>query len=281
MRVVSGIAETRASIREARRAGLVIGFVPTMGFLHAGHLSLIDEARRRTAFVVMSIFVNPLQFAPTEDLARYPRDLEGDASKAQSRGVDLLFTPGQEEMYTGERRVDVVPRGLDARWEGAVRPGHFAGVLTVVAKLFNIVQPDVAVFGQKDVQQATLVRAMVHDLDFPIEIVVAPTAREPDGLAMSSRNSYLSVEERRRAALLSGALFAMRDAFQKGERDVTRLAAHGQRILATDPAIAIDYLALADAATLEPAVQASETTVAMIAARFGKTRLIDNLILGT
>ena len=280
MRVVSSIAEARATIGEARRAGRGIGFVATMGFLHAGHLSLLDEARRHSDFVVMSIFVNPLQFAPTEDLARYPRDPEGDASKVQSRGVDLLFTPGQEEMYEGTRRVDVVPRGLDARWEGAMRPGHFAGVLTVVAKLFNIVQPDVAVFGQKDVQQATLIRAMVRDLDFPIEIVVAPTAREPDGLAMSSRNSYLSVDERRRATLLSGALFAIRDAFRKGERDVTRLTEHGQRILATDPAIAIDYLALADAATLEPAVQASGSTVAMIAARFGKTRLIDNLILG-
>jgi pantoate--beta-alanine ligase len=280
MRVVSSIAETRASIGEARRAGRSIGFVATMGSLHAGHLSLIDEARRHADFVVMSIFVNPLQFAPTEDLARYPRDPEGDASKAQSRGVDLLFTPGQEEMYGGSRRVDVVPRGLDERWEGAMRPGHFAGVLTVVAKLFNIVQPDVAVFGQKDVQQATLIRALVRDLDFPIEIVVAPTARELDGLAMSSRNGYLSVDDRRRATLLSGALFAIRDAFRRGERDVTRLTEHGRRVVGTDAAMAIDYLALADAATLEPAVQASDSTVAMIAARFGKTRLIDNLILG-
>lgn len=251
-----------------------------MGFLHAGHLSLVDEARRRSDFVVLSIFVNPLQFGPKEDLARYPRDPEGDASKAESRGVDLLFTPRQDEMYPGKRRVDVVPRELDARWEGAVRPGHFAGVLTVVAKLFNIVQPDVALFGQKDVQQATLIKAMVHDLDVPTEIVVVPTAREPDGLAMSSRNSYLSDDDRRRATVLSGTLFTIRDAFRTGERDVSKLMAQGQRMLAAEPAVAVDYLALVDSATLEPAVRASDDTVAMIAARVGKTRLIDNLILG-
>ena len=280
MRVVSTIAEARASIGEARRAGRRIGLVATMGFLHDGHLSLVDEARRRSDFVVMSIFVNQLQFGPTEDLARYPRDLDGDAAKAESRNVDLLFTPRQEEMYPAQRRVDVVPRGLDGRWEGAVRPGHFAGVLTVVTKLFNIVQPDVAVFGQKDVQQATLIKAMVHDLDMPIELVVAPTAREPDGLAMSSRNSYLSGDERQRATVLSRALFAIRDEFRKGERDATRLIAQGQRMLAVEPAVAADYLAVVDAATLEPADQAGDDTVAMIAARIGKTRLIDNLILG-
>jgi len=251
-----------------------------MGFLHTGHLSLVDEARRRADFVVMSIFVNPLQFGPNEDLARYPRDPEGDASKADARGVDLLFTPRQDEMYPSERRVDVVPRGLDTRWEGAIRPGHFAGVLTVVAKLFNIVQPDVAVFGQKDVQQVTLIKAMVRDLDVPTEIVVAPTGREPDGLAMSSRNSYLSGDERRRATVLSGALFAIRDAFKKGERDVSRLMAQGQRVLAAEPAVAVDYLALVDSTTLEPAVRASDDTIAMIAARVGRTRLIDNVILG-
>ena len=251
-----------------------------MGFLHPGHLSLVDEARRRSDYVVMSIFVNPLQFGPTEDLARYPRDLEGDASKAASRGVDLLFTPRQDEMYPGERRVDVVPRGLDARWEGAVRPGHFAGVLTVVAKLLNIVQPDVAAFGQKDVQQATLIKAMVRDLNVPTEVVVVPTAREPDGLAMSSRNSYLSDDERRRATVLSKALFAIRDAFREGERDASRLVAQGQRLLAAEPAVAVDYLALVDSATLEQSVHATNDTIAMIAARVGKTRLIDNLILG-
>ena len=198
MRTVETVTSVRDAVRTARRAGARVAFVPTMGYLHDGHLSLVDEARRRADFVVMSIFVNPLQFGPTEDLARYPRDPDGDARKAASRGVDLLFAPGPDVMYPREPEVRVTPRSLDRRWEGEVRPGHFAGVLTVVAKLFNIVQPDVAVFGQKDVQQATLVRAMVRDLDFPIDVVVAPTTREPDGLAMSSRNSYLDADARRR-----------------------------------------------------------------------------------
>ena len=280
MRVTEGIAETRASIRQARAAGQRIGFVPTMGFLHDGHLSLIDDAKRRTDFVVMSIFVNPLQFGPSEDLGRYPRDPDGDARKAKSRGCDLLFTPLPDAMYPGERRVDVVPRALNTRWEGAVRPGHFGGVLTVVAKLLNIVQPDVALFGQKDVQQATLVQAMVRDLDFPVEVVVAPTKREADGLAMSSRNTYLSGDERQRATALSRALFAIRDAFRAGERDAARLIASGQRVLSRETMIAVDYLALADARTLEPVASAADDTVAMVAARVGKTRLIDNIILG-
>jgi pantoate--beta-alanine ligase len=280
MHVAGSIAEARASLATARRSGRRIGLVPTMGFLHDGHLSLVDEARHHSDFVVMSIFVNPLQFGPNEDLARYPRDPQGDAAKAASRNVDLLLTPRAEEMYPTERSVDLLPRRLHERWEGAVRPGHFAGVLTVVAKLFNIVQPDVAVFGQKDVQQATLIRAMARDLDFPIEIVVAPTAREADGLAMSSRNSYLSSDERKRASALSRSLFAIRDAFRAGERDVDRLTAHGRRILSSEPTIVVDYLALADATTLEPASRANDDTVAMIAARVGKTRLIDNLILG-
>jgi pantoate--beta-alanine ligase len=279
MRVTESIAETRASVRQARAAGGRIGFVPTMGFLHEGHLSLIDDAKGRSDFVVMSIFVNPLQFGPSEDLGRYPRDPEGDARKARSHGCDLLFTPPPEAMYPGERRIDVVPRALHTRWEGAVRPGHFGGVLTVVAKLFNIVQPDVALFGQKDVQQATLVQAMVRDLDFPVDVVVAPTKREADGLAMSSRNTYLSADERQRATALSRALFAIRDAFRAGERDAARLIASGHQVLSREASIAVDYLALADAHTLEPVASASDETVAMIAARVGKTRLIDNIIL--
>ena len=227
-----------------------------------------------------TIFVNPLQFGPSEDLARYPRDPEGDAAKAESRGVDLLFLPSAAEMYPRERRVEVMPRQLHERWEGAVRPGHFAGVLTVVAKLFNILQPDIAVFGQKDVQQATLIRAMVEDLDFPIEVFVAATTREPDGLAMSSRNSYLSPDERRRAPALSRSLSAMRDAYRAGERDASRLMARGAEILSAEPSISVDYLALADGASLETVSMADASTVAMIAARLGRTRLIDNMILG-
>jgi pantoate--beta-alanine ligase len=280
MQTVERIAEARAAVAQARASGARIGFVPTMGFLHEGHLALVDEAKRRARFVVMSIFVNPLQFAPTEDLARYPRDAAGDAAKSAARGVDLLFTPGVDEMYPRERRVEVVPRTLHARWEGAVRPGHFAGVLTVVAKLLNIVQPDVTVFGQKDVQQATLIRAMAEDLDFAGEIVVAPTTREPDGLAMSSRNSYLEPADRERATVLSRALFAMRDAFRSGERRVEALVVAGRRVIDSERTVSIDYLAVADPVTLEPAENAKENSIAMVAARVGPTRLIDNLILG-
>jgi pantoate--beta-alanine ligase len=199
MRRLTRIAEVREAVGEVRARGRRIGFVPTMGYLHEGHLRLVDEARRHADLVVMSIFVNPLQFGPAEDLARYPRDLDGDAAKASARGVDLLFAPDGAEIYPEQPRVVVTPRALAARWEGAARPGHFEGVLTVVAKLLNIVQPHVAVFGQKDIQQALLVRAMVEDLDIPVEIVVAPTVREPDGLAMSSRNSYLDAPSRERA----------------------------------------------------------------------------------
>ncbi|HWE41362.1 MAG TPA: pantoate--beta-alanine ligase [Gemmatimonadaceae bacterium] len=280
MQTVERIADLRAAVARARSSGRRVGFVPTMGFLHEGHLSLVDEAKRRAQFVVMSIFVNPLQFAPTEDLSRYPRDAAGDAGKSAARGVDLLFTPGVDEMYPRERRVEVVPRALHSRWEGAVRPGHFAGVLTVVAKLLNVVQPDVTIFGQKDVQQATLVRAMVEDLDFPTELVVAPTAREPDGLAMSSRNSYLDPAQRGSATVLSRALFAMREAFRHGERRVESLVTAGRLVMDGERGAAIDYLAVADPVTLEPVEEATERSIAMVAARIGKTRLIDNVVLG-
>lgn len=280
MQTVERIADLRAAVARARSSGQRIGFVPTMGFLHEGHLTLVDEAKRRAQFVVMSIFVNPLQFAPSEDLSRYPRDAAGDAAKSAARGVDLLFTPGVDEMYPRERRVDVVPRALHSRWEGEVRPGHFAGVLTVVAKLLNIVQPDVTIFGQKDVQQATLVRAMVEDLDFPTEIIVAPTSREADGLAMSSRNSYLDPVQRASATVLSRALFAMRDAFRHGERRAESLVTAGRSVMDSERSASIDYLAVADPVTLEPVEDATERSIAMVAARIGKTRLIDNVILG-
>jgi len=280
MRTVETVKALRAAVARARSSGARIGFVPTMGFLHDGHLALIDEAKRRAQFVVLSIFVNPLQFAPTEDLARYPRDPAGDGAKAAAHGVDVLFTPSVQEMYPRETRVEVAPRALHARWEGAVRPGHFAGVLTVVAKLLSIVQPDVTVFGQKDVQQATLVRAMAEDLNFPGEIIVAPTTREADGLAMSSRNSYLAPAERKSATVLSRALFAMRDAFKRGEHRAEALLSTGRAAIDSEPGVSIDYLAVADPATLEPVEEAAPGSVAMVAARVGKTRLIDNVILG-
>jgi pantoate--beta-alanine ligase len=257
-----------------------VAFVPTMGFLHDGHLQLVDEARQRADFVVMSIFVNPLQFGPSEDFSRYPRDAEGDAAKAASRGVDLLFMPATEEMYGARRVVSVMAEGLDRRWEGEIRPGHFAGVLTVVAKLFNVVQPDVAVFGQKDFQQAALVRALVRDLDFPIDLVVARTVREPDGLAMSSRNVYLSEAERARALALSGALRAVSRSFAAGERDGRVLEQVGRRVIDEVGGITVDYLALVDAERLEPVVSATAGDVVLLAARVGATRLLDNQVLG-
>ncbi len=275
------VAEMRDFVARARARGKRVGFVPTMGFLHEGHLRLVDEARRGADVVVMSIFVNPLQFGPTEDLARYPRDLDGDAAKAEARGVDGLFIPDGKEIYPEPPRVVVAPRSLAARWEGAARPGHFEGVLTVVAKLFNIVQPDVAVFGQKDIQQATLVRAMVRDLDMPLEIVVAPTVRETDGLAMSSRNSYLDAAARERALALSGALRAVQAAHASGERSAVTLEEIARAHLAERGVEDVDYVAVADPNTLEPLAQADAGAIVALAARVGRTRLIDNVILGT
>lgn len=280
MRTVERLADMRSVTAQARTTGARIGFVPTMGFLHEGHLRLVDEARRAADFVVMSIFVNPLQFGPTEDFSLYPRDPAGDAAKAASRGVDVLFTPHASELYPGERGVVVAPLGPAERWEGEIRPGHFTGVLTVVAKLFNIVQPDVAVFGQKDIQQSTLVCAMVRDLDIPVEIRVAPTAREPDGLALSSRNSYLGPAERQHATVLSRALRAMAGAFDAGELEAASLYRVGARVFADEPAARLDYLAIVDPLRLAPVAAAEPGTIIAVAARVGPTRLIDNVILG-
>jgi pantoate--beta-alanine ligase len=279
VRTVTRIADLRAAVAAARGEGRRIGFVPTMGFLHEGHLTLVDEARRQAQHVVMSIFVNPLQFGPSEDFTRYPRDAEGDSAKAESRGVDLLFLPTAAEMYPRPPRVMLAPGPLADRWEGAVRPGHFAGVLTVVAKLFHLVLPDVVLFGQKDIQQATLVRAMARDLDWPLEIIVAPTVREPDGLALSSRNSYLDAGNRRRAVVLSRALGRMRALWRDArESSAERLLAAGRETLAEEPEVRVDYLALVDSETLEPVEVATTGVIAMVAARVGSTRLIDNVI---
>ncbi len=276
---LSGIAQVRDALRSARRDGRRVALVPTMGALHEGHLQLVDVARELTGEVVMSVFVNPRQFGKGEDFARYPRDLDTDRSLAAQRGVDLLFTPGVEEMYPAPPTVEVVPGPLGARWEGAARPGHFTGVLTVVTKLFNIVEPDVAVFGQKDIQQATLVRAMVRDLNLPITIELAPTIREPDGLAMSSRNRYLSTEERRRARSFVRALEAVASMWTAGERDSGRLAATGDAVL-EEGEVLVDYLALVDPETFEPVHEATDGTIVVVAGRAGATRLIDNIILG-
>jgi len=280
VQIVERIEPLRALVSARRHGGERIALVPTMGALHDGHLALVDRARALAGCVIMSLFVNPLQFGPSEDFARYPRDRDRDAHLAESRGVDVLFAPQPDELYRPGRAVSVVPTALASRWEGASRPGHFTGVLTVVAKLFNIVQPDVAVFGQKDIQQATLIRAMVRDLDFPVQIVVAPTVREQDGVALSSRNAYLGAPDRGHARVLSRALFAMRDAFDGGERSAAMLEALGITLVRSEPGVDLEYLSLMDPDTLEPVTLAAPGCIVAIAARIGGTRLIDNVILG-
>lgn len=279
MEEFTSISALRARLATERRAGRRIGFVPTMGFLHDGHLALVDDIRSVCDLVVMSIFVNPLQFGPNEDLSRYPRNIERDRSLALSRGVEVLFVPTVEEMYPPGAEIRVVAGATASRWEGAHRPGHFDGVLTVVAKLFNIVQPDVAGFGQKDIEQVTLIRKMVKDLDLPLTLRVLPTVREPDGLALSSRNVYLTPEARIEALSLSQALRAVEASWQGGEQDADVLRALAARIFAATPHVVPDYIAIADPDSLAPVARAGSGTIVAVAARVGTTRLIDNVIL--
>jgi pantoate--beta-alanine ligase len=278
------IAQMRAWSRARRRAGGRIGCVPTMGYLHEGHLRLVDRARAGAGAgadgVVLSIFVNPLQFGPQEDLARYPRDLARDRRLAAARGVDCLFVPGADEMYPVPVAVTVAPGRLAEHLCGPHRPGHFAGVLTVVAKLFHVVEPDVAVFGRKDAQQAQIIRRMVMDLNFPIEIDVAPTVREADGLALSSRNVYLSPEERRAAAAIPRALAAGHAAYVAGARRTDQILAAIARTLAAVPALAPEYVEAVDPDTLAPVATTDASTLVALAVRAGATRLIDNVVLG-
>ncbi len=277
---VSTIANARAALEKARGECARIGFVPTMGALHRGHISLVERARQDADVVAISIFVNPLQFGPAEDFGRYPRPLERDAQLAADAGVDFLFTPSVEEMYPDGRFVVVDAGERGRRWEGEVRPGHFDGVLTVVAKLFNIIQPDLAVFGRKDLQQASLVKAMVRDLDLPVRIVVAPIVREEDGLALSSRNSYLRQDERSDALSLIRALRAASAEFDRGERDSRKLEEAGRAVFAAAPLVKVDYFAVIDQDSLEMTTVARAGSAVLTAARVGATRLIDNIILG-
>jgi len=278
MHEVSGLSEMRAWSRAERERRHRIALVPTMGALHRGHLSLVERARQHGDRVVMSIFVNPLQFGPGEDFAKYPRDLTRDRQLAGESGVDCLFVPDVKAIYPSEPVARVVPGAMAEVLEGAARPGHFTGVLTVVAKLFHLVEPDAAVFGRKDFQQATLVRRMVADLDFPVEIAVAPTVRELDGLALSSRNTYLSLDQRRTALALSRALRTAEQAWRGGEADPAKLQRRALEILTT-PGVVPDYFALVDEA-LQPVARVTAQTIALTAARVGATRLIDNVILG-
>ena len=273
------IADLRAWVRATRAAGTRIGLVPTMGALHEGHLSLVDAARAGSDAVVMSIFVNPTQFGAHEDLSRYPRDLARDRTLTAARGVDVLFVPSVGMMYPDGAEVRVVPGRVATRWEGEFRPGHFAGVLTIVAKLFHLTEPDGAWFGQKDFQQATLIRQMVRDLDFPLKVEVVPTVREQGGLALSSRNAFLSPADREQALGLSRALAAASDAYASGTRNAPALERLMRGGLAVHPGVAVEYIAVADPQTLEPVNEADDATVVLIAARVGSTRLIDNVIL--
>jgi pantoate--beta-alanine ligase len=279
VREVASSAELRAATDAARASGAGVGFVPTMGALHAGHRALLVRARAENGLVVASVFVNPLQFGPAEDLASYPRDREADLAVLAAEGTDLAFLPAEGEVWPAPPEVRLQVGALAGRLEGLVRPGHLDGVATVVAKLLHLVGPSRAYFGQKDAQQLAVVRRMVEDLAFPNEIVACPTVREPDGLAVSSRNAYLSAAERERATTLYRALSAGRAAFQAGQRDPAAVEAAARDLLEDVPGVEPDYVALVEEATFEPAKQAELGQVLATAARVGRTRLIDNVIL--
>jgi pantoate--beta-alanine ligase len=280
MEVIRAIAMARKACDAARSAGRTVGFVPTMGAFHDGHLSLMRRARDERDAVVVSIFVNPLQFGPGEDLSRYPRDEERDLSMAKKLGVEVMFAPNVEEMYpAGHQEVTVDPGPLGERLEGARRPGHFRGVATVVAKLFDVVGPSTAYFGEKDAQQLAVVRRMVRDLSLPIDVVGSPTVREPDGLATSSRNAYLSPEQREAAGCLFLALSEAAEMARGGERDAATLVAAMAREMGATPEARIDYAVVVDEGTFEEVGMITGPARALVAARFGETRLIDNLLL--
>jgi pantoate--beta-alanine ligase len=257
-----------------------VGFVPTMGYLHEGHLSLVRQARAENPSVVASIFVNPTQFGPKEDFARYPRDPERDLALLEKEGTDIVFMPSAEEMYPPGFNSWVDVGGLTEKLEGAARPGHFRGVATVVAKLFNIVRPDRAYFGQKDAQQLLVIKKMAKDLDMGIEIIAAPTVREPDGLAMSSRNTYLSAEERKQAAVLYQSLKLAQKLYAGGEKDAGAIKEQMTALIGKQPLADIEYISIADSETLDELDKIRSTALVSMAVRFGKTRLIDNVVVG-
>jgi len=274
------VLHTREEMGAARADLRDVGLVPTMGFLHDGHLSLVARARAERASVVATIFVNPTQFGPGEDLARYPRNLERDLALLDAAGVDIVFVPDAAEIYPSGFNTRVEVLGVTDVLEGAIRPGHFSGVATVVTKLFNIIRPNCAYFGQKDAQQSIVIRKLVADLDLPIEVIIAPTVREPDGLALSSRNSYLTPAQRKVAPIIFQALSKAKALFDAGETDAEVLRRAERTVLEAEPDIKIDYISIASAQTLRELMIAEPGALASMAVRLGSTRLIDNLLLG-
>jgi pantoate--beta-alanine ligase len=279
MKICPTIGEMRLALQTARSSGKRVGFVPTMGALHEGHISLIRAAKIKCEVVVASIFVNPAQFGPNEDFKKYPRPFERDCEMLKQEGVDFLFAPTAEEMYPSGATTYVTVERISDRLDGGSRPGHFRGVTTVVSKLFNIVQPGFAFFGQKDAAQHAILRRMVRDLNLPVEIVVCPIVREPDGLAMSSRNVYLSSQERISARVLCQALSQIEGGVQQREYRVAQLIESGKRALATEPSVRLDYLAIVDPDTLEQLEKIEGSALVAVAAFVGVTRLIDNVVV--
>jgi pantoate--beta-alanine ligase len=279
LKICTTIDEMRAASRAARHAGQRLGFVPTMGALHEGHLSLVRAARASADLVAASIFVNPTQFGPNEDLAKYPRSFERDCQMLKREGVDLLFAPSVEEMYPAGAVTWVTVEELSGKLDGRSRPGHFRGVTTVVAKLFHIVEPDRAFFGQKDAAQVAIIRRMVRDLNLPVEIVVCPIVRETDGLALSSRNAYLDAGQRKQALVLHRSLMRVQHMAEAGERQATALIAAGRQVLGEEPSIRLDYFEIVNPDTLDPLNEVSPGALIAVAAYVGTTRLIDNIVL--
>jgi pantoate--beta-alanine ligase len=279
MKLAHSIAEMRTLCRAARSGGARLGLVPTMGALHEGHLSLVRAARQKSDVVAASIFVNPTQFGPNEDFAKYPRTLERDCKLLEREGVELVFAPPVEEMYPKGAVTWVLVEGLSDRLCGKSRPGHFRGVTTVVAKLFHIVEPDFAFFGQKDAAQVAIIQRMVRDLNLPVAIEVCPIVREADGLAISSRNAYLDPRERKSALVLYRSLRRVQNLFDEGERESAKLISAAKQEFGAEPAVRLDYVEIVDPETLEGEIKVTKRTLVAVAAFVGQTRLIDNILL--
>jgi pantoate--beta-alanine ligase len=279
MLTLTSAAEVLAVSKEAHRAGKRVGFVPTMGALHEGHLSLVRTARAQCDVVIVSLFVNPKQFGPNEDFSRYPRTAEKDSAMLAAEKADYLFMPGVAEMYPPGATSWVTVEGLSEKLDGKSRPGHFNGVTTVVAKLFNIVQPDFAFFGQKDAAQVAVINKMVRDLNFDVRIVVCPIVRETDGLAMSSRNAYLTPEQRKQALVLYRSVMRVQMLADRGEGNAAKLKATGEQVIAEEPAVKLDYFEIVNRDTLDPVADISGGALVAVAAYVGSTRLIDNVVL--